>query len=109
MAKKTKLTTTSLDNYGSPTEFEIDSVEKNTAKQHNIHPNSLKNLHPRTDGKTEKKYMQLDIKEFEDYLNRMAKYKGMTRTKYIQSLIKKDYEAHIEEYELLKNLSRFDK
>ena len=53
--------------------------------------------------------MQLDIIQFDDYLHRIAKYKRMTRTKYILSLIKQDYETHKEEYEMLKNLSEFDR
>ncbi len=101
MAKKNKLNTTALDTYGS----EQTTGEKTS----NVHPNSLANLHPRKSGRSEKKYMQLDIKEFEDYLNRMSKYKGMTRTKYILSIIRRDYEAHEAEYEMLKNLSGFDK
>lgn len=101
MAKKNKLNTTALDTYGS----ETAAAEKTS----NIHPNSIANLRPREKGRAAKKYMQLDILEFEDYLNRMAKYKGMTRTKYILSIIRQDYEAHEEEYKMLKNLSGFDK
>ena len=100
MAKKDKLKTTALDNYGS----ETAAAEKTS----NVHPNSIANLRPRKPGKSDKKYMQLDIIEFEDYLNRMAKYKGMTRTKYILSLIQQEMDTHVEEYNLLKNLSEYD-
>lgn len=104
MAKKNRIDITALDNYGN--ESSSAAVDKTTS---NVHPNSIANLHPRKKGKTDKKYMQLDIMEFEDYLNRMAKYKGMTRTKYILGLIRADYEANKDEYEMLKNLSGFDK
>ena len=72
----------------------------------NMNPRSLANLRPRAKGKTDKKYMQLDIMGFEDYLNKMSKYNKMTRTKYIQELIRKDAEAHKEEYKLLQELGK---
>lgn len=104
MAKKNKIDITALDNYGS------DSGTVTVEKTSNVHPNSIANLHPRIKEEPKPtKYMQLNIIEFEDYLNRMAKYKGMTRTKYILNLIRQDYESHKEEYESLKNLSGFDK
>lgn len=73
-------------------------------KQSNVHPNSLANLHPRKPGRTEKKYMTLDIYGYEEYLNLMSKAKGMTRTKYIKELIRKDFEENQSNYELLKQL-----
>ena len=103
MARKSKIDTTALTNYGNTS---TPDPEKNKT---NVHPNSLKNLHPRAKGKSEKKYMQLDIIEFEDYLNRMSKYKGMTRTRYIQELIRQDFKNHEDEYNLLKNLPEYDK
>lgn len=69
---------------------------------------SLENLRPRQKGESPKKYMQLNIYEFEDYLNRMSKYKKMTRTKYILSLIAKDYAEHEDEYKALKLLTDYD-
>ena len=106
MARKDKLATTALDNYGMAA-GQQDQVEK---KKSNVSPKSIANLHPRAKSEVKRitKYMQLDIIEFEDYLNRMSKYRGMTRTKYIQSLIRADMELHEEEYEALKNLSAFD-
>ena len=103
MARKSKIDTTALTNYGNTS---TPDLEKNKT---NIHPNSLKNLHPRAKGKSEKKYMQLDIIEFEDYLNRMSKYKSVTRTRYIQELIRQDFKKHEDEYNLLKNLPEYDK
>ena len=41
--------------------------------------------------------------------NYRSKYKKMTRTKYILSLIRADKELHEEEYEMLRNLSGYDK
>ena len=102
MARKNKLDTTSLDSYGSAAGLTPPAKSK-------VNPASLKNLHPRKKGSgREKKYMQLDIYEFEDYLNRMAKYKRMTRTAYIQSLIRKDMEEHTAEYEALRSLPDFN-
>lgn len=106
MARKKSIDTTALINYGNSSVKEQDEKKE---KKTNIHPNSIKNLRPRPEGKTNKKYMQLDIIEFEDYLNRMSKYKGSTRTKYIQELIRQDYKKHEDEYSLLKNLPEFDK
>ena len=103
MARKSKIDTTALTNYGNT------STQDPKEKKTNIHPNSLRNLHPRAKGKSDKKYMQLDIIEFEDYLNRMSKYKGVTRTKYLQELIRQDYLKHEDEYNLLKNLPEYDK
>ncbi len=104
MAKKSKF---KLDE-DQIMDFE-DSQLVEAPKKSNINPKSLANLKPRAKGKTEKKYMQLDIMGYEDYLNRMSHYKKMTRTKYIQELIKKDFEEHIDEYESLKKLKGFDK
>ena len=105
MAKKNMLNLTALDNSGSKT---VKAAEP-TEKASNVSPNSIANLRPRKKGIPPKKYMQLDIIEFDDYLHRIAKYKRMTRTKYILSLIKHDYETHKEEYEMLKKLSEFDR
>ena len=44
------------------------------------------------------------IIDFEDYLNRMSKYNGVTRTRYIQDLIRDDMASHKDEYEALKKL-----
>lgn len=102
MARKNKLDTTSLDSYGS-------SSGQQASTKSNVSPRSIKNLHPRQKGSgRDKKYMQLDIYEFEDYLNRMAKYKRMTRTAYIQSIIRADMEQHVMEYEALKSLPDYD-
>lgn len=78
-------------------------------KKSNVSPNSIKNLHPRTDGKSPTKYMQINVHDYEDYLYRMARYHKQTTTKYVISLIKKDMEEHLEEYESLKKLAEFDK
>lgn len=108
MAGKDKLATTALDNYGKAA-GQQDQVKK---KKSNVSPKSIANLHAPTKSEVEvkraTKYMTLDIIEFEDYLNRMSKYKGMTRTKYIQSLIRADMELHEREYGALRNLSDFD-
>ena len=105
MARKDKLSTTSLDTYGSS-----QSQDNQVRRKTNVSEKSIANLHPRAKIEVvrKKKFMQLDIIEFEDYLNRMSKYKKMTRTKYILSLIRADMELHEEEYEALKNLSAFD-
>ena len=102
MARKQALNTTSLTNYGNHPKPEEGTTRK-------INPRSLENLRPRAKGAKPKKYMQLDIADYEDYLNRMSKYKKMTRTKYITELIRQDYELHKDEYNLLKNLTEFDK
>ena len=106
MARKDKLSTTSLDTYGSS-----QSQDNQVRRKTNVSEKSIANLHPRAKSEVvkKKKFMQLDIIDFEDYLNRMSKYKKMTRTKYILSLIKADKELHEEEYEMLRNLSEFDK
>lgn len=67
-------------------------------------PKSQENLHPRKKGRTPTLFMQLNIYEFEDYLNTMSKDEGIPRTKYIQKLIRKDMEERKERYELLKKL-----
>lgn len=105
MARKDKLSTTSLDTYGSSQSQNNQVLRKTTVSE-----KSIANLHPRAKSEVvrKKKFMQLDIIEFEDYLNRMSKYKKMTRTKYILSLIKADKELHEEEYAMLRNLSDFD-
>lgn len=105
MARKDKLSTTSLDTYGS-SQGQNNQVRRKT----NVSEKSIANLHPRAKSEVvrKKKFMQLDIIEFEDYLNRMAKYKKMTRTKYILSLIRADKELHETEYAMLRNLSDFD-
>lgn len=88
--------------------IDTTSVKSEPEKKSNVHPNSLDNLHPRKPGKKPKKYIQLDIYDHEDYLGRMAKYTGVTRTKYIQKIISNDMEAHKDEYERLKELSNYD-
>ena len=108
MAKKNRLSLTALDNYGSEAVKAPEAAEP-TEKTSNVSPNSIANLRPRKQGIPPKKYMQLDIIQFDDYLHRIAKYKRMTRTKYILSLIKQDYETHKEEYEMMKKLSEFDR
>lgn len=83
-----------------------DALMEHGEPKHKINENSLKNLQPRKKGVREKKYMQLDIIEFEDYLNLMCKNQGVTRTKYILALIRKDFEEHRQEYELLQQLQQ---
>lgn len=83
-----------------------DALMEHGEPKHKINENSLKNLRPRQKGVREKKYMQLDIMGFEEYLNLMSKNQGVTRTKYILALIKKDFEEHQKEYELLQQLQR---
>lgn len=106
MARKDRLDTTALKNYGGGSGGNQPDPEQ---KKSNVNPRSLANLRPRAKGRSDKKYMQLDIIEFEDYLNRMSKYKKTTRTKYIQELIRQDKKQHEDEYALLVNLSEFDK
>lgn len=119
---------------GTPdtTDTEVPATEKTS----NVHQNSLDALarcraerQENPKGAKEKKYMQLDIMEFEDFLDLMVKHANenerqrikelnktlpkdqrqkasvITRTRYIQDLIRKDYEEHKDQYELLKKLS----
>lgn len=108
---KPKVSTTSLDIYQGESEQQRQGKEQKEKKS-NVSPNSIANLKAPTKSEVEvkraTKYMTLDIIEFEDYLNRMSKYKGMTRTKYILSLIRADMELHEREYGALRNLSAFD-
>ncbi len=73
-------------------------------RKSNVNPRSLENLRPRAKGRSEKKYMQLDIIGYEDYLALMCKAQGITRTKYIQNLLREDYEKNKKKYELLREL-----
>ncbi len=90
-----------IDNVQEP---EPVAEEVAPEKKSNVHPNSLANLHPRTPGRTPKKYMQLDIKGFEEYLNLISKHHGVTRTRYIQNLIRKDMEENQDLYQALKTV-----
>ena len=78
-------------------------------KKSSVNPASLANLHPRQDGKSPTKYMQINVYGYEDYLYRMARYNKMTTTKYVLSLIEKDRQEHAAEYKNLRMLSEFDK
>ena len=57
----------------------------------------------------EKKMMQLNIIEHEDFLYRMAKYYELTVTKYLLNLIKEDEVRNASIYEKLKELPKYDK
>ena len=102
MARK-KNDTTALVNYAG------DSAPEEVGRKTNYNPKSLANLQTNHRPKSPTKYMPINVYEFEDYLYRMAKYNGMTVTKYIQKLITRDAQEHAAEYEQLTKLSRYDK
>lgn len=103
MAGKKKLDTYGLSSYAG------DAAPEDGGKKTNYNPKSLANLQTNHRPKAPTKYMQINIYEYEDYLYRMAKYNGMTVTKYIQKLITRDVQEHAAEYEQLRKLSRYDK
>lgn len=75
-----------------------------------MNPKSLKNLHPRAAGTAKPKaMMQLNVYEYEDYIYRMSKVKGMSMSGYILNLIKKDMEQNRAAYEGLKLIHELDK
>jgi len=49
-----------------------------------------------------KKYLRLDVDKYHDYLKIMARYSGVSVTKYIQQLIDADKEKNVKRYEELK-------
>lgn len=104
MARKKKTEGTEKAAKGS-----ASKKSKGTSRTSNVSEKSIANLHPRMDGRSPVKYMQVNVFGYDDYLYRMARYHKMTTTKYILSLIKKDKEEHEEEYESLQKLSEFDK
>jgi len=74
----------------------------------NINPKSLENIHPREKGNpAPKKFMQINIYGYQEYLDCMAYIKHMNRSQYILSLIKKDMEQNAVLYEELKKLPEF--
>lgn len=75
-----------------------------------MNPESLKNLHPRAAGTAKPKaMMQLNVYEYEDYIYRMSKVKGMSMSGYILDLIRKDMEQNQRAYEGLKLIHELDK
>lgn len=102
-----------LDTYGAATltNYAADTAAEPTeqGKTSSVNPKSLANLHERRDGQTPKKYMQVNVYGYDDYLYRISRYNKKTAAGYVLSLIKKDAEEHAAEYENLKNLSEFDK
>lgn len=59
------------------------------------------------DTKQEKKYIRLDITGYDDYIYTLARFKGLSATKYIRSLIEKDMEENkliYEKINALKNI-----
>ena len=99
--KREALEPSAVENYA------VDSAPEKKAS--NVSEKSIANLHPRTDGKSPARYMQVNVYGYEDYLYRMARYRKMTTTKYVLELIKKDAEQHKADYESLKTLSDFNK
>lgn len=57
----------------------------------------------------EKKIMQLDVADYEDYLFRMAKYNDMPITKYILHLIEEDQKNNEDTYKGLQSLDKYTK
>ena len=53
--------------------------------------------------------MQLNVHEYEDYIYRMAKSKGVSMTQYVLDLIEKDRQENAQAYEGLKLLKHLDK
>lgn len=56
------------------------------------------------EAKQEKKYIRLDITGLDDYIYTLARFKGLSATKYIRSLIEKDMEENKLVYEKINAL-----
>lgn len=100
MAKKTNDNNTSAEG--------VAETYKGKGKGSN--PNSLKNLKRRTKAEPKaKKYMQIDVADYDDYLRYMAKLRNKPITKYVVELIKADYEQNKDLYEALKRDNYIEK
>ena len=106
MARKTQNDLTALETYAAGGESAPAEGQDNKT---NYNPKSLENLKTNSRPKAPTKFMQVNVYGYEDYLYRMARYKNMTTTKYLISLIEKDKAAHAAEYESLQKLTEFDK
>ena len=63
--------------------------------------------HKKVQEKQDKKYLRLDITGLEDYIYTMARFKGLSATKYIRSLIEADLKENnliYEKINALKNI-----
>ena len=85
-------------------------AQEKEEKKTSINQKSLANLHPRQaeDSTKEKKFMSVDITDYEDYLFRICKYEDTNRVRYIQSLIQDDMKKNEETYEILKKLDKYN-
>ena len=76
---------------------------KNIFDDKNLETLWIREIENNSEISKEKEYFRLDITEYKDYIKTMCTIKGLSITKYIRNLIKKDKEEHENVYlELLK-------
>ena len=76
---------------------------KNIFDDKNLETLWIREIENNSEISKEKEYFRLDITEYKDYIKTMCTVKGLSITKYIRNLIKKDKEEHENVYlELLK-------
>ena len=92
------------ESYTIDTVYSANSLAiKNIFDDKNLETLWIREIENNSEISKEKEYFRLDITEYKEYIKTMCTIKGLSITKYIRNLIKKDKEEHENVYlELLK-------